>query len=74
MTWLLRPFNNISVISGRWEDDNERLCAMEPRLRLKRFSYRAGIEPAPLDQEASTYHFDYETTSICILRSGKISK
>ena len=22
-------FNSISVISGRWEVDNERLCAME---------------------------------------------
>ena len=27
----------ISVISGRCSDDNERLCAMEPRLRLRRF-------------------------------------
>ena len=25
-------FNSISVISGRWADDNEMLCAMEPRL------------------------------------------
>ena len=25
-------FNSISVISGRWADDNERLCAMEPRI------------------------------------------
>ena len=25
------PFNNISVISGQWVDDNGRLCAMEPR-------------------------------------------
>ena len=31
-------FNNISVISGRLAVDNERLCAMEPRLRLGRFS------------------------------------
>ena len=23
------PFNSISVISGRWAGDNERLCAME---------------------------------------------
>ena len=23
-------FNSISVISGPWADDNERLCAMEP--------------------------------------------
>ena len=30
-------FDSISVISGRWVDDNERLCAMAPRLRLRRF-------------------------------------
>ena len=30
-------FNSISVISGRWEVDNERLCGKELRLRLRRF-------------------------------------
>ena len=30
-------FNSISVISGRCADNNERLCAMEPHLRLRRF-------------------------------------
>ena len=30
-------FNSISVISGQCLDDNERLCAMELRLGLKRF-------------------------------------
>ena len=30
-------FNSFSVISGRCLDDNERLCAMELRLRLRRF-------------------------------------
>ena len=30
-------FNSISVISGRWTDDNEWMCAMESRLRLRRF-------------------------------------
>ena len=29
-------FNSISVISGRWAGDYEKLCAMEPRLRLTR--------------------------------------
>ena len=29
-------FNSVSVISGQWEVDNERLCAMELRLRLRR--------------------------------------
>ena len=26
-------FNRVSVISGRWDVDNERLCTMELRLR-----------------------------------------
>ena len=30
-------FHSISVISGRCLDDNERLCAMELRLRLRIF-------------------------------------
>ena len=30
-------FNSISVISGRCLDDNERLCAMELRLRMRSF-------------------------------------
>ena len=30
-------FISISVISGRWEVDNERLYAMELRLRLRKF-------------------------------------
>ena len=30
-------FNRISVISGRWADDNDRLCAMETILGLRRF-------------------------------------
>ena len=30
-------FNSISVISGQYLDNNERLCAMELRLRLRRF-------------------------------------
>ena len=37
-------FNSILVISGRWMDDIERLCAMETRLRLKRSSPWAGLE------------------------------
>ena len=30
---MSRPFNIISVISGRWTDDDEKLCAMEIKLR-----------------------------------------
>ena len=43
-------FNSVSVISGRWADDNERVCAMEPRLRLGRFCLERGSNPGPLDQ------------------------
>ena len=43
-------FNNISVISGRRADDNERLCAMEPRLRLRRFRLERGSNSGLLDQ------------------------
>ena len=46
-------FNSISVISGRWADDNERLCAMEPHLRLRRFRLGRGSNPGPPDQLAS---------------------
>ena len=37
-------FNSISVISGRWDGDNETLCAVEPCLRLKRSPPQAGLE------------------------------
>ena len=37
-------FNSISVISGRWAGYNERLCAMEPRLRLEKSSSQAELE------------------------------
>ena len=38
---------SISVISGRWEGDNEKLCALELRFRLKRF-------PTPVCFESGT--------------------
>ena len=34
--------------------DNERLCAMEPGLRLKRFSPQAGLEPGTTSDGAVT--------------------
>ena len=46
-------FNGVSVISGRWEVDNERLCAMELHLRLRRFHLERGSSSGPLDQKAS---------------------
>ena len=38
-------FNSISVISGQWADDNDRLCTVEPRLNLKRSPPETGLEP-----------------------------
>ena len=43
-------FNSISVISGQWADDNERRCAMEFRLRLRRFCLEQGSNSGPLDK------------------------
>ena len=37
MTCDFTSFLTVIVISGRCIDDNERLCAMELRLRLRRF-------------------------------------
>ena len=39
------PLNSISFILGLWIDDDERLCAMTPRLRLNRFPPPASLEP-----------------------------
>ena len=36
--------------------DNERLCAMEPRLRLRRFGIERGSNSGPLDQQVSAKH------------------
>ena len=43
-------FNSISVTSGQWADDNERLCAMKSRLRLRRFRLEGDLTSGPLDQ------------------------
>ena len=43
-------FNNISVISGQWPGDIERLCAMEPHLELRRFRLQRGSNSGQLDQ------------------------
>ena len=45
--------DSISVISGRCEVGNERLCAMEARLRLRRFRLQRGSNSRSLDQWAS---------------------
>ena len=41
-------FKSISVIAGRWADDNERLCAVEPCFAVERNS-NSGL----LDRRAS---------------------
>ena len=38
MTCGFTPINSISVISEQWVNDNERLCAMEPGLQLRRIA------------------------------------
>ena len=45
MAYKLCPFYSISVISGRWDADNERLCAMEPSYWSERLPPLAGFRP-----------------------------
>ena len=47
------PFNSISLISGRCEDDNDRLCAMEHGCGWKDFRFQQVSKPGPPDQQAS---------------------
>ena len=45
MAYKSCPFYSISVISGRWDADNERLCAMEPSYWSGRFPPLEGFGP-----------------------------
>ena len=50
---MTHNFNSVSVISGQWEGDNEKLSATEPCLQRKkdsRFQWVSNQEP--LDQQA----------------------
>ena len=49
-------FNSISVLSGRWLADNERLCAMEPLLRSERFPPQARLEPGTGRSKGQRYY------------------
>ena len=49
-------FNSTSVKSAQKEDDNERLPAMEPSLRLKK-------NPPAKPSEPATFYNDYPTCS-----------
>ena len=42
--YLLLNFKSISIISGQWEGDNVRLCAVEPQLQLERTPPSAGLK------------------------------
>ena len=53
---LYNLFNSISVISGPWADDKERLCAMEPSLRLRRFRLEQGLRTASSVGQHLTNH------------------
>ena len=46
-------FNSISVISGQWLGDCERLCAMEPCLRSKNSASSGALTQGLLDMKAS---------------------
>ena len=46
MDGFLRPFNSISVISGLWKSEHERLYAMKRHLGSERISPLARFEPA----------------------------
>ena len=43
--WFDVLFNSISVIQGQCAGDNERLCAVDPILLLKRSLPQAGLKP-----------------------------
>ena len=50
---IFRPFNRILVISERGEDDNERLCAVEPANGRKDNRIKRVSIPEKLAQQAS---------------------
>ena len=50
MDAILRPFQQYVSPDRQLADDNERLCAMEPCLWLRRFCLEQGSNPGPLDQ------------------------
>ena len=48
-------FTSITVISGLWECSSKRLCAMEPNLRLEKFSLFSDSKLGLLGQQVSAY-------------------
>lgn len=58
---ILHPFQQhfISIVSGWWEDDDEKLCAMEPSLWFENIPSDARIKPRTSWSEGNA-----ETTEI----------
>ena len=50
--WFNIPFNSISLISGRWKGEQEKLCAMKRRLGLEIILPPAGLEPGTCDPKS----------------------
>ena len=50
---ILSPFQQYFSHIRTTEGNNERLCARESHVRLKRFPLPAGLTPGLLDQRAS---------------------
>ena len=52
--WMTCDFTSFSTVfhsnQDNGPDDNERLCAVEPRLRLRRIRLEWGLDSGPLDQ------------------------
>ena len=68
---VLHPFNSISIISRRWKDEHERLCAMKRHLGSGRISPPAGFEPAtPWYEVGSTNRSATRTVQIQIEDRG----
>ena len=72
-------FKSISVISGRRVCNNERLLAVEPRLRLKRFPPSTGLELGTArsagqrltySATAAPHEIDNTITIICVKGFG----
>ena len=67
---VLRPFNSISVVSGRWKGEDERLCAMERRLGSGRISPTAGFEPTTPWSEVGSANRSATRTLQAVLESS----
>ena len=48
--WIICYFTSFSTAFQSHQDDEMLLCAMEPRLRLRRFRFEPGSNSRPLDQ------------------------